>query len=147
MSASIKNKNMGSVVGITAKVMGRYLLEQFRLAGHEMNRDHFMVMVHLWEEDGLTHLTLGDRCGTDKTTMTRAISVLEQKNFVVRVPDQLDRRQKRVFLTHQGRQVQEEMMRIGQESLPYGTRGIEDDELETCRKVLLQIQENLKDYI
>ncbi|MEL6589144.1 MAG: hypothetical protein AAFQ68_03650, partial [Bacteroidota bacterium] len=79
--------------------------------------------------------------------MTRAISVLEQKNFVVRVPDQLDRRQKRVFLTHQGRQVQEEMMRIGQESLQYVTRGIEDDELETCRKVLLQIQENLKDYI
>ncbi|MFK7923321.1 MAG: MarR family winged helix-turn-helix transcriptional regulator [Bacteroidia bacterium] len=147
MSKPSKKETLGSLVGRTAKVMGRHLLEQFRLAGHEMNREHFLIMVHLWEEDGLTHLALGDRCGADKTATTRAIDTLEKKNYVVRVPDQLDRRQKRVFLTHEGKQIQEEMMALGQESLKHVTKGLDEEELKICQKVLRQIQNNLKEYM
>jgi len=147
MSKHPKKQSLGSLVGRTAKVMSRHLLEQFRLAGHDMNRDHFLVMVHLWEEDGLTHFALGNRCGADKTATTRAIDALEKKNYVVRVPDQLDRRQKRVFLTHEGKQIQEEMMSLGQESLKRVTRDIDEGELAICQKVLKQIQGNLKEYM
>ena len=147
MSKPSKRENLGSLVGRTAKVMSRHLLEQFRLAGHEMNRDHFLIMVHLWEQDGLTHLALGDNCGTDKTATTRAIDALEKKNYVVRVTDQLDRRQKRVFLTHEGKKIQAEMMKLGHASLEYVTRGLDEQELAICQKVLKQIQSNLKEYM
>lgn len=147
MSKPSKKETLGSLVGRTAKVMSRHLLEQFRLAGHEMNRDHFFVMVHLWEEDGLTHFALGDRCGSDKTATTRAIDTLEKKNYVVRVPDQLDRRQKRVFLTHEGKQIQSELMALGHESLKHVTRGVDEGELAICQKVLRQLRSNLKEYM
>lgn len=147
MSKFPKNDNLGGLVGRTAKVMSRHLLEQFRLAGYEMNRDHFLVMVHLWEQDGMTHLALGDSCGTDKTATTRAVDALEKKNYVLRVPDQLDRRQKRVFLTHEGKKIKAEMMKLGDQSLKYVTRGLDQAELAICKKVLSQIQGNLKEYM
>ncbi len=141
-----KVENMGKLVGQTARVMGRHLIENFRQAGHEISRGHFMVLAHLWEEDGQSQQTLMEHCGIDKTNMTRTLDTLEKRNLVVRIPDQLDRRYKRIFLTHEGKLVRKEMEQIGMQSLKGALQGIDPTELQTCQKVLRQIQANLSQH-
>lgn len=138
---------MGKLVGMTAKAMGRHLMDSFRKEGHDIHHSHFIVLVHLWEQDGQNQQQLMEYCGMDKTNMTRTLNTLEKRNYVLRVPDQLDRRHKRIFLTHEGKQIRTEMESVGFDALTQALANIDPKDLATCRKVLRQIQDNLSEYI
>jgi DNA-binding MarR family transcriptional regulator len=142
-----QKENMGKLVGITARAMSRHLIENFREAGHDIGMGHFMVLAYLWEEDGQSQNLLMEHCGLHKTGMSRTIDALEKLNFVVRVPDQLDRRHKLIYLTHEGKKIRHNMEKIGSGALQKALEGIDADELAICQKVLSQIQDNLKAYI
>jgi DNA-binding MarR family transcriptional regulator len=57
------------------------------------------------EQDGLTMNALSDQMRLSNSTMTRMIDQLVQKGFVLRRPDDEDRRVVRVELTDQGREI------------------------------------------
>lgn len=139
--------NLGALVGQVGKVMSRALMDKFRQRGYEFGIDQWIVLIHLWHEDGQTQQRLGEIAGRNKTTVTRAIDWLEKNNYVVRVSDQVDRRHKRIYLTNGGKQLQNELIPEVSEVMSEATGEIPQEELETCRKVLRKIFINLKAYI
>ena len=62
-----------------------------------------LIMVQLWNEEGLTQSHLAERVGIEVSTMTKALQRLERYGFVERRQDTQDTRVWRVFLTEQGR--------------------------------------------
>ncbi len=62
-----------------------------------------LIMVQLWNEEGLTQSHLAERVGIEVSTMTKALQRLERYGFVERRQDAHDTRVWRVFLTEQGR--------------------------------------------
>ena len=62
-----------------------------------------LIMVQLWNEEGLTQSHLAERVGIEVSTMTKALQRLERYGFVERRQDTHDTRVLRVFLTEQGR--------------------------------------------
>ncbi|MEL6695593.1 MAG: MarR family winged helix-turn-helix transcriptional regulator [Bacteroidota bacterium] len=140
-------QSLGSLVGRTAKLMTNALLTKFRAAGHEMGMDHWLILVHLWHQDGRNQQDLGHILGRNKTTMTRAINWLEEENMVVRVSDQQDRRLKRIFLTHKGKNTRTDMEPFMQEVIKEATDGVPPKDLETCKQVLAHVFDNLRLYI
>lgn len=141
-SFDIEN-SLGSLIGRTAKLMGRLLEANFRKAGHNLSLEHWLVLVHLWQQDGRSQSELGWECGRTKTTITRAVDALEQQNYVLRVTDRTDRRNKLIYLTHQGKQLQDELLPVAQESLVEATRGIPPDEVERGKCMLRKLFNNL----
>ena len=79
----------------------------------------------------------------DKTSITRIVGMLEKKNLVVRVNDQLDQRIKRVVLTHEGKQLFNHVVPIMGKTREEVRQGISDKEIETFKKVLIKINQNL----
>jgi MarR family transcriptional regulator, organic hydroperoxide resistance regulator len=73
----------------------------------------YLVMLVLWEEEGLTVKTLGDRLHLDSGTLTPLLKRLEASGLVVRTRDPQDERQVRIGLTPQGR-----AMRTQAEGIP-----------------------------
>ena len=63
----------------------------------------YLVMLVLWEEDGLTVKQIGDRLFLDSGTLTPVLKRLEGAALVVRRRDDKDERQVRVRLTEMGR--------------------------------------------
>ncbi|RMG28217.1 MAG: hypothetical protein D6730_05890 [Bacteroidetes bacterium] len=61
----------------------------------------------------------------------------------MRVPDQHDKRHKRVYLTHQGKCVQQALYACAHQTLEKACEGIEQQELNACRKVLIKMFHNL----
>ena len=62
-----------------------------------------LIMVELWNEEGLTQSHLAQRVGIEVSTMTKALQRLERYGFVERRQDIQDTRVWHVFLTEQGR--------------------------------------------
>jgi DNA-binding MarR family transcriptional regulator len=85
-------------------------------AGHAFNRVYkphlerlgltypqYLVMLVLWERDGLAVKAIGERLGLDSGTLTPLLKRLEGAGHVVRARDPEDERSVRVALTDKGR--------------------------------------------
>ena len=76
--------------------------------------------------------------------MTRLIDNMEKHSLVVRIPDKSDRRQKLIYLTKKGQDLQEKLVIVIQKTLLEAQKSIKIKNIETCKSVLHQIYENTK---
>lgn len=127
--------------------MGSVLMQHLKAAGYEMNLDQWIVMVHLWRQDGQNQRWLCEFAGQSKTSVTRAINVLESQNVVIRISDKEDRRNKLIYLTNKGKNLKEDMMPMLEEMKGKVTKGIPEGEIEVCKSVLRQMFVNLRAHI
>ena len=65
--------------------------------------DQFVVLAALSEGMALTQSELGERIGSDRNTVRAMLVLLEGRGLIVRTPQPLDRRARRVALTPRGR--------------------------------------------
>ncbi|GAB4403336.1 MAG: hypothetical protein OHK0039_02380 [Bacteroidia bacterium] len=140
--------SLGAHIGRTGKVLSAALVARFRAAGYDyFTLDHWIVLLHLWHKDGQNQQYLGESAGRNKTTITRAIDSLEQRDFVVRIPDKDDRRNKLIYLTHGGRKLHETLMPLAEEVVQEATMGIPTTDIDTCKSVLNYMFQRLREHI
>ncbi|MBX3609339.1 MAG: MarR family transcriptional regulator [Hydrogenophaga sp.] len=72
----------------------------------------YIAMLALWEEDGMTVSTLGERLHLDSGTLTPLLKRLEAADYVVRLRDVDDERRVRIRLTTAGRRLRTRAARI-----------------------------------
>ena len=81
-------------------------------AGINISQDQWLVLGPVWKVEGIAQKDIAEYCGKDKTSVTKIIDTLEKRNLMVRVPNQLDQRIKRVFLSNKGKELMESTMPI-----------------------------------
>ncbi|ACM31957.1 MarR family winged helix-turn-helix transcriptional regulator [[Acidovorax] ebreus] len=74
----------------------------------------YLVMLALWERDGLTVSELGERLFLDSGTLTPLLKRLESAGLLARLRDVQDERRVRITLTGQGR-----ALRDGAQPIPH----------------------------
>lgn len=97
---------------------------------------HLGVLVDLWMKDGVRQQDLAVSIIKDKATIARALRNLEEQNLVVRIPDEQDKRTKRIYLTHKGKLMQGEMLPHAKQVVEEASTEISTEELNTCKRVL-----------
>ena len=105
--------------------------------------EHWAILVVLWKEDGQTQKQISDLVFKDKGTITRGISLLEVNNLVVRVPDQEDKRIKRIYLTHKGKNTYSNLNPHVKCLKTEVLKDITEEDLKVCKDVLRKIYNNL----
>ena len=135
--------SMGALSAHTSKALAENLTRRFRENGISISIDQMVVLIHLWREDGQAQQQLGKRAGHHKTMVTRAIDSLEVKNMVVRVPDPQDGRIRRVYLTHRGKTIREQILPCARSTHAEALKGIDEQALAVCKSVLRQVIHNL----
>ena len=83
-----------------------------RLDALGLTYPQYLVMLVLWEEDGLTVKGIGDRLFLDSGTLTPLLKRLEVAGNVLRRRDESDERQVRVTLTESGRAMRDKALSI-----------------------------------
>lgn len=83
-----------------------------RLDALGLTYPQYLVFLVLWEADGLTVKSLGDRLFLDSGTITPLIKRLEARGLVRRQRDEEDERQVLVFLTPDGRGLREKALAV-----------------------------------
>lgn len=101
----------------------------------------YLVLLTLWEEDGLSVSAIGDRLFLDSGTLTPVLKRLEALGLVTRIRSTVDERQVLVHLTETG-----QSMRKVAEGFPTQILDASEcsgEQLDTLRRALLALRGNL----
>lgn len=79
------------------------------LAEHGLTYPQYLVMLVLWEEDGLPVSEVGARLGLDSASTTPLLQRMEQADLILRTRSTSDERQVIVELTTSGRALRDEV--------------------------------------
>ena len=112
-------------------------------SGNDVTVEQWMILLLLWIQDGVSQQYIADYIGKDKGTISPQIDGLERRGLVTRRADEKDRRQKRVYLTKQGSDLQDELIPIGVDNMMEAQNGIDPQALATCKQVLRNLCANL----
>ena len=134
---------MGMLLSMAYRSMTRSFVHKTQESGLDISLDQWMVLGPVWKLKNPSHKDLSEFCMKDKTSITRIVDMLEKKNLVVRVNDQLDQRMKRVVLTHEGKQLFNHVVPIMEKTREEVRQGISDSEIDTFKRVLIQINKNM----
>lgn len=138
---AVPDDRLAHLVKDAARAMVRGL--QMRLAQHEVSFGHWAFLRVLWEKDGLTQKELSDETGTTTPTTFTAVSAMEKLGYVERRYAPGNRKNTHVFLTPAGRALKRKLVPLAEEVNEVSVRGLKATEINTARKVLLAIIENM----
>lgn len=115
-------------------------LNQYNLTAAE--QPFFMALQHY---EGLTQEELTAIVCVDKAATARAVKSLEEKGYLIRVQDEHDRRQNRIYPTELTRRlgpaVKNELLKFNE----LMTQGIEPQSLDIVYRALTKMEDNFAD--
>jgi MarR family transcriptional regulator, organic hydroperoxide resistance regulator len=115
-----------------------------KLAPFNIAPEQNLIMMLLWEHDGLSQNEISIKLNKDKTNIARMAHGLEQKGFVKRAMCPKDRRVQRLFLTESGQQLEGHIRPIAEAFNEAICQNITHEELDQVRRILSKMRANLK---
>ncbi len=129
------------------RVYQRSRTEMFRLfaeQGEDVTPEQWMVLIRLWEREGLSQAELSDLTLRDAPTMSRIVRGMEDREMVERRRSEEDGRVQLVFLTARGRALQKKLVPVARGLVERMVRGVPKADLATTRRTLERMFENLE---
>ncbi|MGJ7497760.1 MarR family winged helix-turn-helix transcriptional regulator [Variovorax sp. RT4R15] len=102
----------------------------------------YLVMLVLWERDGLTVKSLAERLSQDSGSVTPVVKRLEAEGLLLRKRDKQDERNLDLTLTPKGRALREKGVKVNQSFAK--VCGLSTDDLATLRTGLTQLRSRLQ---
>ncbi|MFN0049663.1 MAG: MarR family winged helix-turn-helix transcriptional regulator [Cytophagales bacterium] len=144
--SNLKN-TIGSLIGQTGRLIGNLLDSNFRKNGLDITPEQWIILVNLFEKDGLSQKELAAKCHKNKASITSVITNLENKKYIQRVQNETDKRLNSIRLTDLGVSLREPLFAIAKQNIEDFTAGISTADIETCNSVLKKIIENVHQNI
>lgn len=123
-----------------------YLLTQAQIKVNQIFKENlcaygitpaqYVLLYHLWEEDGLSPSQLSSSSGLDASTITGLLTRMEKKDLIMRKHCQEDRRGIKVYLQEQGAALRTDISRV-----------IEESNVEVLEKMQPKERELFKEYL
>jgi DNA-binding MarR family transcriptional regulator len=139
-----KSELYSFITGKASTAIARRLQKKFNQAGVNITIEQWSVLYHLWKEHGLSQQQLCLATFRDKPSITRLVDNLEKLNLVKRVASVSDRRINLIYLTKQGQKLEEETIRLADETLNEALEKVPAAKIDVCREVLQIVYDNLK---
>ncbi|MDR3297313.1 MAG: MarR family transcriptional regulator [Prevotellaceae bacterium] len=118
----------------------------FRKSIQELNLnlqpESFGILMMAYYQDNLTQQDIAEMAKKDKSAVLRQIDTLESNGLVQRMADVQDRRKNLIAITDSGKSVVGIIIRKERALLETLSQGVEQQEMETFIKVLLQLKGN-----
>lgn len=102
-----------------------------------------MILLQLWNEDGLPQSQCAACSGVEAPTMTKTLQRMERAGLVERRPDPADARVSLVYLTEQGRALVQPIIASWKQLEEQTVQGLTEAEQALLRRLLTQISANL----
>lgn len=116
---------------------------QQRLQVHDVSFGHWTFLRILWIQDGLTQRELSDLAGVMEPTTFVAVKAMEKMGLIERCQLPGNRKNMHVFLTPQGRSLQEVLVPLAEEVNRISVAGLSERSVADVRRSLLKMIENL----
>jgi DNA-binding MarR family transcriptional regulator len=138
---AVPNDRMAHLVKDASRSFLRSL--QVRLAAEQVSLGHWTFLRILWEQDGLTQRVLSQEAGVMEPTTAVALRAMEELGYIRRERLADNRKNIYVFLTPAGMALKQRLVPMAEEVNGVAMRGLKSSELETTRRCLLVMLDNL----
>jgi MarR family transcriptional regulator for hemolysin len=132
---------IGLLLATTSKAVGRAFNDALAVQGGSI--PIWLILNALKRERRRTQLELARAVGIEGPTMTRHLDGLEQAELVERRRDPVDRRAVQVQLTRAGHALHGRLLKAVIAFNQQLRTGLSSEDIETLRRVLGQLQENV----
>lgn len=129
-------------IAVTGQLM-RNFADQ-RLKGFDLTVEQLQLLKQLTIDFGTPQNVLGEAAAKSPANITRILDRLEKKNRVVRRPNPDDRRSSLVFLTPEGKRLQQEVLSLFQGLRRQLLEGVSEKDRHCAVTVLMAITANIE---
>ena len=127
-------KAIGRLVSILyrqSQVYFNCILKEFDITSAE-----YSLLLYLYKKDGITQDDLSTYLYIDKSAIARAIKSLEQKGYVIRDKDDVDKRFNRVYLSEKAKLYKDEIRKRIWTWSEFLTEGLDEETVDMALSVL-----------
>ena len=137
--------SLNDCIGIITNIASKRLSEEFnrRLESYGVTRVNWIAIYYIGDNDGISQRELANKMDVNESSIARLLDRMEKEELTVRKKDPHDRRTARVYLTEKGEKLRVSLIPLAEEFQNDVTRGLSSDELETFKKVLDKMVDNL----
>jgi len=133
-------------VGIITCNTGKKIADAFneKLSAFGITRTQWIAIYYLGKFKSLNQKELSVKMNIKDSTLVRLIDRLERDGLALRIKNNKDRRMTHLKLTDMGKQKRAEMLPIGEEFVNCVSSGLSNEEIDTFRKVMNRLMENIE---
>ncbi|MCY9377009.1 MarR family transcriptional regulator [Bacillus sp. T17B1] len=110
----------------------------------DLTRGQYLYLVRIYENPGIIQEKLAEMIKVDRTTAARAIKKLEMQGFIQKLPDEQNKKIKKLFPTEKGKEVYPLLRREGEHSTEVALSGFTAEEKETISVLLHRVRKNIE---
>ena len=121
-------------LGKTVKIVEYFLHEELLKQDLDLTKEQMIVLKKLHEQDGRNQNELAFLTLRDKSSLTRLLSKMEAKEYIVRKQSAADRRVNNVYITPLGKMVYDKTRPIIQKMIERMEHNITEDEIQQMTK-------------
>jgi DNA-binding MarR family transcriptional regulator len=137
-------KSIAPWIGKTEKMMGMFMRDAFAKAGVEITKEQFIVLAKLEQQDGIMQKDLAYITERNKGSLARLVNTMEKKNYVARIPSEVDKRINCIHLTRHGREVFEKVQPIVWDCINQMQKGLSEEEIRKAIHIIKRLQQNIR---
>ncbi len=141
----ITEESLGFIINRTNQKLSNYLTRSFK--PYDVTPEQWGVLNRLWEKDGISQKEISEITIKDQTTLTRILDKLERKGLIKRQTSPDDRRVFLIFLTNEGRSLEDILVPIAYEVLDEALEGLAEEEIKQLKVLLNKIFMNIDKLI
>jgi DNA-binding MarR family transcriptional regulator len=120
------------------------MYRRFKRHGVELTPEQWMVLVRLWQNEGVTQSALAERTFRDLPTMSRILGSMEKAGLIERRRDESDGRARLVYLSDRGRSLRRALVGEARSMVDALLAGIPAADVATTRRTLKRVLANLE---
>lgn len=115
-----------------------------RLEPYNLAPEQNLIMMLLWEQDGLTQNQIAETLGKDKTNVARMSANLESKGLIYRTDCPNDRRSLKLYLSPKGKSLSEQVIPTLEGFNDLICDGITKEEILLLENILSKMNQNVQ---
>lgn len=127
----------------TARSMKRAL--DAKLVKYNLTATQYIVLMKMWEQDGISITELGERLYFDNPTLTGIVDRMERDGLLQRQRNDEDRRVVNLYLTTKGKGLQPQLERLAEETDTEAWTGFTESQKKQILDHHERIWKNLND--
>lgn len=121
-----KTQSAGFLANHMARLFASGLMRRIKPLG--LTPAHFMVLLELWDEDGLTQRDLVARLDVEQATMSNTLARMIRDGLITRQPSEHDKRAQVLHLTDKARALRAQATSAAQAQNAQALAGLSDEE-------------------
>jgi DNA-binding MarR family transcriptional regulator len=143
LSKSDLSLSFGRSINELRMAFRKYMQGKIRSLDMHLTFEMLEVMICLWRQDGVNQQVIADITLRDKSAMTYLVDNLMKRKMIRREEDAKDRRNKLIFLTPEGRQLQQTLQPWVAEMYDRATANMDADALIAGKDIIENMIKNL----